>query len=577
MLPPTTKHSDRLLHILAATASDIDPVQHRLAIYPGAVHELGADNDLPIHRACLNKSASCHKIVRLLLAQAPDSVRRRGRDDALPLHMACANTSNCKVVKDLVAMYPGAATFVTSRGDLPLHHACLNQTPAALEILKYVIIPNVAALMHAGTHGDLPLHVSCAVARSSAVVRELISQDCRALRIRNRLGDLPIHRACLNQGPDAARILAQVSARTHPVATGVPLYPEAVKTAGQGGNYALHLACGNSNSVHVVKALVEAWPEACMETNDDGNYPVHCCCMNRHSHVVEDILKVLMAAVPDSLELKGWKSCLPLHIAAEFSGSLDAVRLLIAGNKYGTFTKTENGELPVECAQRNRTPSRVQIREELFKAYPDAYGEKDPAKLHLQVKSLTDNFFPWDEPVGLMTELRATLAGEHQQGGHVSGPQPEQKSGSKEQKPGMKLPDDSSIMTGRWWTAGLTSDHTCTKGQLTRAAPHGIHGFLNTAGNPVRHSDVPHPGSEFCVGHCNTNQRSGKFVKVPSGLSKTPAAAAAAERAGMVPLTLNPVLGRPASGANRTKSSRARTKPLAPRVKGRKLPPVLRR
>merc|ERR1712166_76191 len=151
---------DRLLHTLAATATDPLKVQKRLRVFSEAVHELGANNDLPIHRACLNSSAQCHKIVKLLLNLAPETVRNRGRDNALPLHIACANTASVKVVKDLVAMYPGAAALLTSRGDLPLHHACLNQSADALDILRYVLIPHPAALEVKGTSGDLPLHVA---------------------------------------------------------------------------------------------------------------------------------------------------------------------------------------------------------------------------------------------------------------------------------------------------------------------------------------------------------------------------------------------------------------------------------
>lgn len=514
-----THGRDRLLHYLAATATDVAKVRHRLDVFPEAVLETGAHNDLPIHRACLNKSAAAHKILRLILSRAPELVRCRGRHDALPLHMACANTSSVKVVKDLIAMYPGAGTFVTARGDFALHHAALNQTPAALEILRYILIPNFEAIMKPGSNGDLPLHIACAVQPRSVVVRELISQDARALRVKNSLGDLPLHRVCLNTGPEAALVLKEVLAETHPVAKGVPLYPEAVEKRAQGGNCALHLACGNSNSVDVVRALVAAWPEACSLKNDEGNYPIHCCCMNRHSGVVQGMIEVLLELCPEATEMRGLHGSLPLHVAAEFSCSLDAVKLLITKHKYATFVKSEKGEMPGFCAQRNTTAAAVEIQEEIFKAYPEAHGEKDPDKLHLQVKSLTDNFFPWDEPSTLMRELHQTLAGDAHK---AASKKPESK--KPEQKAGMKLPEDSPQITGRWWTAGLTRDNTCKEGQLTRADPHGAaQGFEHCIGRPVRHVDRVHHGSTFCIGHHDSNHRSGPFVRLPRR-SKTPVA-----------------------------------------------------
>lgn len=353
---------DRLLHTLAATATEVRQVENRLRIFPEAVHELGAHNDLPLHRACLNKSAHCHKIVKLLLKMAPEAVRSRGRDNALPLHIACANTASVKVVKDLVAMYPGAAALMTSRGDLPLHHACLNQTAAGLEILRYVLIPHPTALEVAGTSGDLPLHVACAIQPEVAMVRELIGRNAGALRIRNQYNDLPLHRACFNCHPQAAQILNEVLAATHPVAKGVPLYPEAIQLPGQRNNWALHLASCNTNCIEMVRILVEGFPEACKLLNNDGNSPGHCCMMNQHSDVTAAMLQILIDAHPQLPEMKGNLGNLPLHTAAEFCGSLAAVQLLIATHKWGTFVKNENGELPAHCAQRNRTKGAIKIQ-----------------------------------------------------------------------------------------------------------------------------------------------------------------------------------------------------------------------
>ena len=102
----------------------------------------------------------------------------------------------------------------------------LLQSVAALDILRYVLIPHPAALevpelvgsvldvrtlQVKGTSGDLPLHVACAIQPAAAVVRELIAKDARALRVRNKYEDLPLHRACFNCSPEAAAILAQVT------------------------------------------------------------------------------------------------------------------------------------------------------------------------------------------------------------------------------------------------------------------------------------------------------------------------------------------------------------------------------
>ena len=215
---PEEDHGPRLLHYMVATSSTVDPVVSRLEVCPAVVHERAPNRDLPLHCACLNSGPAARAIMLAVIKAGPELVGARGREEALPLHISCANSPDVACVKDLIAMYPGAAVMKTRRGDLPVHHACLNQTAAALDVLKYTIIPNPFGVRAKGTGGDLPLHIASAVSNHAGVVQELINEYGEGLGERNDWGDLPVHRVALNNRPNAADILMEVPLTPTPTA-----------------------------------------------------------------------------------------------------------------------------------------------------------------------------------------------------------------------------------------------------------------------------------------------------------------------------------------------------------------------
>jgi len=412
------------------------------------VREVGQGGDLPIHRACLNKTAAAHSIMRAVIDAAPEMVSVPGRDRALPLHISCSNTTDIKCVKDLIAMYPGAAAMRSGRGDFPAHHAAINQSLANAKIMKYTLLPFQDAVKAAGSQGDLPLHMACAMSTNAAVVRELISCYANGLCVRNAHGDLPVHRVALNTRPDAAAILMEVLAATHPIAKGVVLFPEAVRELGQGGNTALHIACSDSNSVMVVRELIFRYPEAAKLANDKGDLPAHCAAMNQ-SKAAADILKSTLAAYPEAIHTKGCKGNLPLHYAAKYSPSLEAIQDTIKRYHDAVCKKNDLGELPAFSACNNKSEANAAIQEEIFKEYPNAFGEKDDAKLHLQVKSIDDTFFPWHQPKAIQAELRDLLSGKKKAANRID---------MNQTKPGSKISADSCLLTGRFWVGGLCNE-----------------------------------------------------------------------------------------------------------------------
>jgi len=85
----------------------------------------------------------------------------------------------------------------------------------------------------------------------------------------------------------------------------------------------------------------------------------------------------------------------------------------------------------------------------VFTLFLQAFGEMDEFKLNLQVKSLHDTFFPWDQPYAIQAELRNLLSGRTKSANNID-------VGSV--KAGGKIQPSSCLMTGKFWVGGLTNE-----------------------------------------------------------------------------------------------------------------------
>lgn len=178
-----------------------------------------------------------------------------------PLHCACIE-GDIKLVRKLLKQCPEATSERASDGDLPIHRAAASSSPHALEIVKLLLELAPNHLTAEGMDGEHPLHVACACAPSSMLVHHLITLRPETVNVVNKRGDLPVHRACMNRGPERDTILKAL----------IDTVPETVKVQGAQGHLPLHRACLCSG-LGSVKYLIGRYPDGLREVDSKGQVP----------------------------------------------------------------------------------------------------------------------------------------------------------------------------------------------------------------------------------------------------------------------------------------------------------------
>jgi len=188
---------------------------------------------------------------------------RYSQDTAL--HSACME-GDLSAVKRLIKQSPEAVSALAADGDLPIHRAVASSSDDALEIVKELLAAAPNHINNQGMEGEYPLHIASACARSVMMVHYLISLQPETALKTNSRGDLPIHRACMNRGPDRDSIVKAL----------LDLEPDCVKEAGAQGHLPLHRACFCS-TLGSVKQLIGRHPDALRKPDAKGQVPLFKC------------------------------------------------------------------------------------------------------------------------------------------------------------------------------------------------------------------------------------------------------------------------------------------------------------
>lgn len=102
----------------------------------------------------------------------------------------------------------------------------------------------------------------------------------------DKLGDLPLHEACLGAAP------------FHVIKNLLYAHPEGVKAKGFCGRLPLHYASYNKPSLNIIKLLLKNYPEGACMKDSDGRLPVHLAVVR---NAPKEAILVLISAFPKSL------------------------------------------------------------------------------------------------------------------------------------------------------------------------------------------------------------------------------------------------------------------------------------
>jgi len=107
-------------------------------------------------------------------------------------------------------------------------------------------------------------------------------------KIKDRMGDLPLHEACNSGAP------------FHVVKGLHQIYPDAIQEKGFCGRLPLHYAAYSKPSLHTIKFLLGKYPEAAEQFDADGRLPIHLAVVR---NAPKDSIQTLVEAFPKSLTI----------------------------------------------------------------------------------------------------------------------------------------------------------------------------------------------------------------------------------------------------------------------------------
>jgi len=132
-----------------------------------------------------------------------------------------------------------------------------------------------------------------------------VEQECQCnpsqAKVADKLGDLPLHEACLQAAP------------FHVIKNLLSVHPAGVKEKGFCGRLPLHYASYNRPSLNVIKLLLKNYPEGASVIDSDGRLPVHLAVVR---NAPKEAILILISAYPKSLYMTNKFGSTPQMLAS---------------------------------------------------------------------------------------------------------------------------------------------------------------------------------------------------------------------------------------------------------------------
>ena len=185
-----------------------------------------------------------------------------------------------------------------------------------------------------------------------------------ALRLRDGIDRLPIHRLCCNKGLDDTNSLDILRFM-------LEIDPNLLMEVGDGGCLPLNLAV-QCKSTSFCKELIDACPESLRVASRFGKLPIHVACAYGKRDDTADTIQYILDLDPELINAADNNRCLPIHWAA-VGGRTKSIELLLKFDPDAASKETNDGHrrLPLHLACRFSTNLSSTIQA-LYDAYPEA-------------------------------------------------------------------------------------------------------------------------------------------------------------------------------------------------------------
>jgi len=291
----------------------------------------------------------------------------------LPIHKACVLAPPETAIDSLLDAFPDGARCRDQDGWLPLHCACFYG--ATENTVRALLAANSAAAQSKDDEGRLPLHYGCLKGSSDPVVIALLAAFSKGAMIKDGEGRLPIHHAC-SKGATEAVVEALLKAS-----------PKGAQTRDDQGRLALHHACRKSASEGVVRVLLRVYPRAAQIKDDQDKLPIHYVCQSSSGTSSVRVVETLLAAFPESVNVKNGFGYTPLDEAK----AADDARMAPIITALETFTveqersQAENGGTGGSASNADTATLRARV-ESLENAMKEIASAAKALKVDLDKK-----------------------------------------------------------------------------------------------------------------------------------------------------------------------------------------------
>jgi len=167
-------------------------------------------------------------------------------------------------------------------------------------------------------------------------------------KVTDRMGDLPIHEACLHGAPFNV-IESLLSA-----------YPSGIQKKGFCGRLPLHYAVYNKPSLNTVQFLLEKYPAGASTIDADGRLPIHLAVIRNSP---KDFIEALIAANPQSLQTPNKFGNTPEMLARN-----DYVYSVLNGRKDVQRTALHRANAKMKLPRTSQSSNSVKTKSRLITA-----------------------------------------------------------------------------------------------------------------------------------------------------------------------------------------------------------------
>lgn len=334
------------------------------------------EDSITIHEALKNKSYP--ESIKVLLSSDKKLVQSKLSTGNRPIHTAVKYGCDADIIDVILAFDSKALSRKNSIGNLPLHIAVEHQP--SLPLVERLINCYKEAVYHHNDTNKLPLHIALDSKASADVVSILLEHNPDAYRDEEFGTNALLHGLYWNASLEVIQLLIEAD-------------PDAIIEPNSDGNIPLSVALGHSSS-EVILLLMNRHPEGILQRDEIGRLPLHlslvnCCSYDVISYLIsnypeavrikdpkEDILPLhyalrerrddlmaitseLLAAHPESVQIRDSYGDLPIHIASDKEASLELIELLINGFPEGIRQRDRLNRLPIHICLENDSSDEV--------------------------------------------------------------------------------------------------------------------------------------------------------------------------------------------------------------------------